>query len=161
MESETERKPEVPASPRDEALFHCAKPSGVPKALPTPQYASPLSGTLGSSLRSPEEVEGKEGFPPHPEKDLESPSTRLQALVLPRLESNDALPITTPMETGLPWCRTRGSLRSSSCLLRKPPRAPQLEETPVTPPSLRAEGLLFLPGLESNPEPSLQTEEEA
>ena len=26
--------------------------------------------------------------------------------------------------------RTRGSLRSSSCLVRKPPRAPQLEETP-------------------------------
>ena len=30
----------------------------------------------------------------------------------------------------LPWRRTRGSLRSSSCLGRKPPRAPQLEETP-------------------------------
>ena len=28
-ESETERKPEVPACPGDEALFHCAKPSGV------------------------------------------------------------------------------------------------------------------------------------
>ena len=34
-----------------------------------------------------------------------------------------------------PWRRTRGSLRSSSCLGRKPPRAPQLEETPETPPS--------------------------
>ena len=55
----------------------------------------------------------------------------------------------------------RGSLRSSSCLGRKPPRAPQLEETPETPPSMRDEGLLFLPGLESNPESSLQTEEEA
>ena len=30
-ESETERKPEVPASPRDEALFHCANHSGVPR----------------------------------------------------------------------------------------------------------------------------------
>ena len=29
--AETERKPEVPASPRDEALFHCANPSGVPR----------------------------------------------------------------------------------------------------------------------------------
>ena len=29
---------------------------------------------------------------------------------------------------GLPWCRTRVSLRSSSCLRRKPPWAPQLEE---------------------------------
>ena len=28
---------------------------------------------------------------------------------------------------------------------------PQLEETPETPPSSRAEGLLFLHGLESNP----------
>ena len=62
------------------------------------------------------------------------------------------------MQTWLPWRRTRGSLRSSSCLRRKPPRAPQLEETPETPPSWRAEGLLFLPGLESNPESSFQTE---
>ena len=30
-ESETERKPDVPASPRDEALFHCANHSGVPR----------------------------------------------------------------------------------------------------------------------------------
>ena len=43
----------------------------------------------------------------------------------------------------------------------KPPRAPRLEETPETPPSSRAEGLLFLHGLESNPGSSLQTEEEA
>ena len=28
-ESETERKPEVPACPRGEALFRCARPSGV------------------------------------------------------------------------------------------------------------------------------------
>ena len=53
------------------------------------------------------------------------------------------------------------ALRSSSCLGRKPPRAPQLEETPETPPSSRAEGLLFLHGLESNPGSPLQTEEEA
>ena len=39
--------------------------------------------------------------------------------------------------------------------------APQLEETPETPPSSRAEGLLFLHGLESNPESSLQTSQEA
>ena len=52
------------------------------------------------------------------------------------------------MQTWLPWRRTRGSLRSSSCLGRKPSRAPQLEETPETPPSSRAEGLLFLHGLE-------------
>ena len=41
----------------------------------TPQHPSPLRGTLGSSLRSPAEVEGNEGFPPQPEKDLESPSS--------------------------------------------------------------------------------------
>ena len=35
------------------------------------------------------------------------------------------------------------------------------EETPETPPSSRAEGLLFLHGLESDPVSSLQTEEEA
>ena len=50
---------------------------------------------------------------------------------------------------------------SKERLGRKPPRAPQLEETPETPPSSRAEGLLFLHGLESNPGSSLQTEEEA
>ena len=48
----------------------------------TPQHPSPLRGTLGSSLRSPAEGEGNEGFLPPPEKDLESPSsTRLEALV--------------------------------------------------------------------------------
>ena len=48
----------------------------------TPQHPSPLRGTLGSSLRSPAEVGGNEGFPLQPEKDIESPSsTRLEALV--------------------------------------------------------------------------------
>ena len=51
-------------------------------APPPPQDPTPLRGTLGSSLRSPAEGEGNEGFPPPPEKDLESPSSmRLQALV--------------------------------------------------------------------------------
>ena len=41
---------------------------------------SPLRGTLASSLRSPAEGEGHQGFPPPPEKDLESPSsTRLES----------------------------------------------------------------------------------
>ena len=36
--------------------------------------------SVGSSLRSPAEGEGHEGFPPPPDKDLESPSsTRLEA----------------------------------------------------------------------------------
>ena len=36
-------------------------------APPPPQDPSPLRGTLGSSLRSPAEGEGHEGFPPPPE----------------------------------------------------------------------------------------------
>ena len=44
-------------------------------------------------------------------------------------------------------------LRSSSCLVRKPPPplALQLEENPETPPTSRAGSLLFVHGLESNP----------
>ena len=44
--------------------------------LEVTQDPSPLRGTLGSSLRSPAEGEGNEGFPPPPDKDLESPSSR-------------------------------------------------------------------------------------
>ena len=43
----------------------------------------------------------------------------------------------------------------------KTPTGSQLEETPEMPPSSRGEGLLFLPGLESNHEYSLKSEEEA
>ena len=43
---ETQRKPEVPASPRGEALFRCARPSGVPRG--------PATSTGGfGSLHSP------------------------------------------------------------------------------------------------------------
>ena len=52
------------------------------EAPPSSQYPCPLRGTLGSSLKSPAEVEGNEGFLLQPEKDLESPSsTCLEALV--------------------------------------------------------------------------------
>ena len=58
-------------------------PAESQEAPPTPQHPSTLRGTLGSSLRTPAEVEGNEGFPPQPEKYLESPSsTHLEALVL-------------------------------------------------------------------------------
>ena len=54
-ESETQRKPEVPASPRGEALFRCARPSGVPRGLATStgSLASQRHpGTLTSSSAS-------------------------------------------------------------------------------------------------------------
>ena len=87
-------------------------------------------------------------------------SSRGEAKDSALLSSRDA-GLLEPPERPHGWRRTRGSLRSSSCLGRKPPRAPQLEETPETPPSSRAEGLLLLHGQESNPGSSLQTEEDA
>ena len=55
-----------------------------------------------------------------------------------------------------PWTIARWApLSMGICQARVPPRAPQLEETPETPPSSGAEGLLFLHGLESNPGSSL------
>ena len=47
--TETERKPEVPASPRGEALFHCAIPSGVPRG---PAQSLSLLPTWFGSLNS-------------------------------------------------------------------------------------------------------------
>ena len=55
--------------------------------------------------------------------------------------------ITGSMDMGLSKVRETVKDRVSSYLGRKPPRAPQLEETPETPPSSPAEGLLFLHGL--------------
>ena len=52
----------------------------------TPQHPSPLRGTLGSSLRSPAEVEGNEGFPPPLEKDLDSPSSKCLEALVPSLD---------------------------------------------------------------------------
>ena len=45
--------------------------AGLSLGPPPPQDPSPLRGTLGSSLRSPAEGKGNEGFPPPPEEDLE------------------------------------------------------------------------------------------
>ena len=75
----------MPASPLGEALFRCARPSGVPRGPDNSTGSVTSQSTLGSSLRSPAEGEGNEGFLPPPEKDLESPSsTRLEALVTSR-----------------------------------------------------------------------------
>ena len=94
--AETERKPEVPASPRGEALFRCARPSGVPRGPANFTGSLASQSTLGSSLRSPAEGEGNEGFSPPPEKVLESASSmRLEALV-PSRDSRAMTRTTSP-----------------------------------------------------------------
>ena len=80
---------------------------------------------------------------------------------LPWLGSNDALPLATRMETRLPWRPTRGSLTSSSYLVRNRTLGPPLENNPEIPPSSRDEGLRLLHGLETNLATSLQTPQEA
>ena len=67
------------ASPRGEAgtsgfLSFSNSDHRVPAELGQESQASSCLSTLGSSLRSPAEVEGNEAFPPQPQKDLE-PST--------------------------------------------------------------------------------------
>ena len=53
------------------------------------------------------------------------------AIPLQWLERHDTLPLATRMETWLTWHCTRGSLRSSSYLVRKSTVVRQLEETHV------------------------------
>ena len=53
--------------------------------------------------------------------------------------------------------KIEGGRRSPSYLVRNPILAPHLEKMHKTPLSSRDEDLLFLHGLESNPESSLQT----
>ena len=62
-ESETERKPEVPASPRDEALFHCAEASRVPRG--PANYTASLTSQRhpGKFPRVSCRSRGKRGFP--------------------------------------------------------------------------------------------------
>src|SRR5574341_448074 len=74
---------------------------------------------------------------------------------LPWLESNDALPLATRMETRLPWHPTRGSLTSPSYLVRNRTLRPLLENHPETPPSSRDDGLRPLHGLATNRAPCL------
>ena len=65
-----ETNPEVPASTRDEALFHCDKPSGVPRG---PTNSTAILTSLrhhGKFPQAPEEVGGNEGFPLQPKKDI-------------------------------------------------------------------------------------------
>ena len=85
---------------------------------------------------------GKRGFPAAPrERPRESFFNASRGpSPLPWLESHDALPLAMRMESWLPWRRTRGSLRSPSCLGRNPTLAPQLKKTHETPPLSWDEG---------------------
>ena len=85
-ESETERKPDFPASPRDEALFHFGNPSGVPRGPANSTASLTSQGHPRSSLRSPAEVEGNEGFLPPLEKGLDSPSSKCLEALIPSLD---------------------------------------------------------------------------
>ena len=86
-ESETERKPEVPASPRDEALFHCAEPSRVPRG--------PANYT--ASLTWPGEFHSPWG---HKESDTERLSLTTYSLEGKFHEAGDIItsPASTPVQ---------------------------------------------------------------
>src|SRR5574337_994683 len=103
----------------------------------------PVSLTSQSHHEKPPEVtctsRGKPGFPASTrERPRETFfNTSRGQVPLPGLESNDALPLATHMETRLPWRPTRGSLTSPSHLVRNRTLGPPLENHPETPPSSR------------------------
>ena len=97
-------------------------------------------------------------------KDLESPSSTLLEARVPSHDSRAMMRSPSPRA----W---KGDLTSLAPHERLPdilfvpheksPRGATARRATETPPSSRSEGLLFLHGLESNPESSLLTEEEA
>ena len=103
----------------------------------------PVSLASQSHHEKPPEVtctsRGKPGFPASTrERPRETFFNTSQGQIpLPGLESNDALPLATRMETRLPWRPTRGSLTSPSYLVRNRSLGPPLENHPETPPSSR------------------------
>ena len=111
-ESETERKSEVPASPRDEPLFHCDKPSGVPRGTANSTVSLNSQRHPGKFPKVPGRSRGKRLFPAttreRPRKTLFNASWGPSHL--PLLESHNALLLATRRETWLPWRRTRGSM---------------------------------------------------
>ena len=58
-----ERKPEVPASIQDEALFHCGKPSGVPSGPANFTVSLITQGHAGKFPKVTGRSRGKRGFP--------------------------------------------------------------------------------------------------
>ena len=127
----------------------------------------PVSLTSQSHHEKPPEVtctsRGKPGFPASTrERPRETFfNTSRGQVPLPGLESNDALPVATRVETRLPWRPTRGSLTSPSYLVRNRTLGPPLENNPEPPPSSRLESLRLLYGLETSLSTSLQTPQEA
>ena len=92
--------------------------------------------------KPPEVTCTSRGNPGFPASTRERPretffNTSRGQVPLPGLESNDALPLATRMETRLPWRPTRGSLTSPSHLVRNRTLGPPLENHPETPPSSR------------------------
>ena len=157
-----ERNPEVPDSTRDEALFHYPKTVEARKAPPKSTVSRLLRGTLRSSLRSPAQVEGTQGYLPHPEKDLESSSSKPLEARFPYHDSRAMRNSPSPRPWRPDFRGTTGdSLSSPSYLVRNPNPALHLEKTHEMPLSSRDEDLHFLHGLESNPESSLQSPQEA
>ena len=127
----------------------------------------PVSLASQSHHEKPPEVTcTSRGTPECPASTRERPretffNTSRGQIPLPGLESNDALPLATRMETRLPWRPTRGSLTSPSYLVRNRTLGPPLENNPEPPPSSRLEGLRLLYGLETSLSTSLQTPQEA
>ena len=99
----------------------------------------PVSLTSQSHHEKPPEVtctsRGKPGFPASTrERPRETFfNTSRGQVPLPGLESNDALPLATRVETRLPWRPTRGSLTSPSHLVRNRTLGQPLENHPETP----------------------------
>ena len=108
------------------------------KPLSTPQYPWLLRGTPLSSLRSWAQVEGTQGFLPHPEKDLESSSSKHLEAWFPYHDSRAMRSSPTPRPWRPDFRGTTGvSLSSPSYLVRNPNQALHLEKTHETPPSSR------------------------
>src|SRR5574341_880679 len=108
----------------------------------SPERPLPPPGSLASQShheKPPEVTCSSRGNPGFPASTLERPretffNTSRGQMPLPRLGSNDALPLATRMETRLPWRPTRGSLTSPSHLVRNRTLGPPLENNPEIPP---------------------------
>ena len=114
-------------------------------------------------LRSPSQIEETQGFLPQLDKDLEiPPSARLEAGF--RFSDSRAMlhsPLQLEWRLDFPGDTQEAPLVPHHISRKTPHVAPQLEKNHEIRPSSRDEALIFLQGLESNPESSLQTPQEA